>query len=132
MFSSSELRDIMMGERKTYSGQCHCGAVKFDVTTDLGSLGVCNCSMCSRLGWVMQTVPEADFHLREGADQLGTYRFNTRLYAHQFCKVCGIESFARGEDGQGNFVYTVNTACLADLPEIDRAAVKHWDGRNMW
>lgn len=119
-----------MGERQTYSGQCHCGAVRFTVTTDLGALGDCNCSMCARLGWVMQTVLAADFALLSGADRLSTYRFNTGQFAHQFCSVCGIESFARGDDGKGNVTYTVNTACLAGLPPIDRAGVRHWDGRN--
>ena len=121
-----------MSERRTYAGQCHCGAVTFEMTSDLGSLGDCNCSMCSRLGWVMQTVPEADFRLLGGADKLTTYRFGSKMFAHLFCRICGIESFARGDDGKGNFVYTVNTACLAGLPDIDRSAVKHWDGRNMW
>lgn len=121
-----------MSERKTYAGQCHCGAVRFEMTSDMSGLGDCNCSMCSRLGWVMQTVPESDFRLLEGADRLSTYRFGSRMYAHQFCTTCGIESFARGDDGKGNIVYTINTACLAGLPDIDRASVKHWDGRNMW
>ena len=88
-----------MSERRTYAGQCHCGAVKFEMTSDLAGLGDCNCSMCSRLGWVMQTVPESDFRLLEGADKLSTYRFGSRMYAHQFCTTCGIESFARGDDG---------------------------------
>ena len=119
-----------MSERKTYSGRCHCGAVTFEMTSDFTALGVCNCSMCSRLGWVMQTVPEADFKLLGGEDRLSTYRFNTKMFAHGFCSVCGIESFARGEDAKGKIVYTVNTACLTDFPDVDRTNVRHWDGRS--
>ncbi len=119
-----------MPERKTYSGQCHCGAVKFEVSTDLGALGDCNCSICSRLGWIMQTVPAADFRLLAGGDRLTTYRFNTHMFTHLFCATCGIESFARGDDGQGNISYTINTACLVGLPEIDRTTIKHWDGKS--
>ena len=119
-----------MTEKRTYQGQCHCGAVKFTMTSDLSALGDCNCSMCSRLSWVMQTVPAADFELLSDQTCLSTYRFNTAMFAHQFCNVCGIESFARGEDDKGNVSYTVNVACLAGLPDIDRAGVKHWDGRN--
>ena len=121
-----------MPERHTYSGSCHCGAVTFEMTSDMSGLGDCNCSMCARLGWVMQTVPETDFRLLSGADTLSTYRFASRMYAHQFCSVCGIESFARGEDTDGKVVYTVNTACLAGMPTVDRTVIKHWDGRNMW
>ena len=119
-----------MGERRTYAGQCQCGAVRFEVDTDLAGLGDCNCSMCSRLGWIMQSVPEADFRLLSGKEQLRTYRFNTRTIAHQFCTECGIESFASGADGQGRLYFTVNTACLEGLAPIDRADVKHWDGRS--
>ena len=119
-----------MADKRTYEGQCHCGVVRFSIASDLSALGDCNCSMCSRLGWVMQTVPAADFELLSGEDKLSTYRFNTAMFAHQFCSVCGIESFARGDDGKGNVSYTVNVACLAGLPDIDRSSVKHWDGRN--
>jgi len=119
-----------MGERRTYHGQCHCGAVRFEVDTDLTGLGDCNCSMCSRLGWVMQSVPASDFRLLAGEERLKTYRFNTRTIAHQFCTECGIESFASGADGEGRPHVTVNTACLADLPTVDRSSVKHWDGRS--
>lgn len=119
-----------MGDRQTYAGSCHCGAVRFEVETDLSGLGDCNCSMCSRLGWVMQSVPEADFRLLSGADRLTTYRFNTEAIAHEFCAICGIESFARGANGEGQRFVTINTACLAGVPDIARANVKHWDGRS--
>lgn len=114
---------------RTYQGGCHCGAVRFEVETDLSALGDCNCSMCSRLGWVMQSVPAEKFRLLAGAERLTTYRFNTRSIAHQFCAVCGIESFASGADGAGKVHVTINTACLDGVPDIDRGRVKHWDGR---
>ena len=119
-----------MSAKQTYAGQCHCGAVRFTVTTDLASLGDCNCSRCARLGWVMQSVPADDFALLAGAEKLKAYRFNTRTIEHLFCTECGIESFARGSDGKGMDMVTVNLACLSGAPEIDRATIKHWDGRS--
>lgn len=119
-----------MPDVRTYQGQCHCGAVRFEVDTDLAGLGDCNCSMCGRLGWVMQSVPAAGFRLLAGADRLKTYRFNTMAIAHQFCTECGIESFASGTDGEGRTLVTINTACLLGAPDIDRQAIKHWDGRS--
>ncbi len=47
---------------------------------------------------------------------------------HLFCKTCGIESFARGSDGKGNEMVMININCLENAPEIDRNAIKHWDG----
>ena len=119
-----------MSEQKTYAGQCHCGAVRFSVTTDLGTLGDCNCSRCARLGWVMQSVPSDQFILHSGADKLKTYLFNTKSINHQFCTECGIESFASGTDSKGETTMMVNIACLEGVPDIDRTGIKHWDGRS--
>ena len=119
-----------MAEKQDYEGQCHCGAVRFAAHTDFSGLGDCNCSRCRRLGWVMQSVPESDFTLMAGADQLTTYRFNTEMIDHLFCKTCGIESFARGSDGKGNIMYMINVNCLENPPRLDPAAIKHWDGAN--
>lgn len=117
-----------MGESKTYEGQCHCGAVRFSVTTDLGGMGDCNCSRCRRVGWIMQPVPAADFRLAAGVDHLAPYRFNTHKIEHQFCRDCGIEPFASGKDEAGDTSYMVNVNCLEGVPPIDRNAIQHWDG----
>ena len=71
-----------MPESKTYHGQCHCGAVQYDVVTDLGSMGECNCSRCRRLGWVLQSAPASQFTLLSGEDNLTTYHFNTENIDH--------------------------------------------------
>jgi len=119
-----------MSEPKTYRGQCHCGAVQYEVTTALEGLGTCNCSRCQRLGWVMTFVPAADFRLLQGEASLTPYRFNTHRIEHLFCTQCGIESFARGSDGEGKPSVVVNVNCFEPMPELDRAAIKHWDGRS--
>lgn len=113
-----------------YAGRCHCGAVRFTVRTGLDAMGDCNCSRCRRLGWVMQSVPAADFTLHIGEDNLTLYRFNTEKIDHLFCRTCGIESFARGNDGQGNDLVMLNVACLEGAPPVDRNAIRHWDGAN--
>lgn len=119
-----------MPQSSPYQGQCHCGAVRYEVKTDLAAMGDCNCSRCRRLGWVMQAVPAADFTLISGEDNLTLYQFNTRGIDHLFCKTCGIESFARGDDGKGNQMVMINVACLEGAPPVDRAAITHWDGAN--
>lgn len=115
-------------DKKTYEGGCHCGAVRYSVTTALDSMGECNCSRCKRLGWVMQSAPASDFVLHSGADKLTHYAFNTNKIDHSFCSVCGIESFSRGSDGKGNEMVMVNVNCLDGVPPVDRSTIKHWDG----
>lgn len=117
-----------MPEYKIYHGQCHCGAVRYEALTDLASMGDCNCSRCRRLGWVMQSLPADRFTLLSGESSLSLFHFNTETIDHLFCRTCGIESFARGTDGQGNETVMININCLEDAPPVDRAAVKHWDG----
>lgn len=119
-----------MSETKTYQGQCHCGAVRYSATTDLSTMGDCNCSRCRRLGWVMQSLPASDFKLESGEDMLAVYHFSTETIDHLFCKTCGIESFARGTDGKGTETVMINVNCLEGVPLVDRSTVKHWDGAN--
>jgi hypothetical protein len=119
-----------MPERQVYRGQCHCGAVRYTALTDLNALGDCNCSRCRRLGWVMQSLPAADFTLESGEDGLAIYHFSSQTIDHLFCKTCGIESFARGNDGKGNEMVMINVACLEPPVTVDRSTIKHWDGAN--
>lgn len=119
-----------MPEARDYHGRCHCGAVSFTAHTDLGSMGDCNCSRCRRLGWVMQAVPKSAFTLESGNDALKPYHFNTEKIDHLFCSTCGIEPFARGQDGAGNEMIMVNVNCLDDAPAVDRSTIQHWDGAN--
>jgi hypothetical protein len=120
----------MTDSQQPRDGQCHCGAVRFTVTSDFAGLSDCNCSRCVRLGWVMQSVPASAFTLVRGAEVLKSYRFNTHAIEHQFCSECGIEAFARGADGSGAETIVINVNCLDAPPPFERAAVRHWDGRN--
>jgi hypothetical protein len=38
-------------------------------------------------------VPRSDFELLSGDEDIATYRFNTGVAAHHFCRHCGIHSF---------------------------------------
>lgn len=119
-----------MSASQTYHGQCHCGAVRFTAHTALDGMMDCNCSRCRRLGWILQPVAAGDFALLSGEDMLVPYHFNTDRIDHLFCRHCGIESFARGEDGNGQAMVMINVNCLENAPAVDRNGIKHWDGAN--
>ena len=118
-----------MADARTYAGSCHCGAVRYEATTDLAQVISCNCSRCSRLGWLITFVQPAQFKLQSGADQLAEYRFNTHNIAHLFCEACGIESFARGKGPDGADTVCINVRCLAGV-EPDALTVTKFDGRS--
>ena len=102
-----------------YKGRCHCGAVRFQVRTELHGLVRCNCSLCVRRSAVMNYVAPSDFTLIRGQEQLATYRFGQRNAAHHFCKVCGIFPFFLSDWG-GQQHYVVNVACLEGVDPYEQ------------
>lgn len=62
-----------------HSGGCHCGRVRFEVQAPAHvEVSDCDCSMCSRTGYLHLVVPAAQFRLLSGDDVLTTYQFNTK------------------------------------------------------
>ena len=95
-----------------YPGSCHCGAVRFEIESDLPDPARCNCSICVRRGVVMVYVEPDDFTLVQGGDVLVHYRFRSdALVAHSFCKTCGVFPFYLST-WQGVRKYVVNVGCL--------------------
>jgi hypothetical protein len=119
-----------MSEVKNYRGSCHCGRVRYDVTADLTQVMECNCSHCSRKGFILTFVPPSQFTLKAGEQEITEYQFNKKIIHHLFCRVCGVEPFARGKMPDGSAAIAVNVRCLEG---IDLAALKPmpFDGRSL-
>ena len=97
-------------ELTAYEGGCHCGAVRFRVLVDNWDVQDCNCSICSKKGFLHLIVPSKQFTLLRGADALTTYTFNTGIAKHTFCRTCGIHPFYRPRSHPEGF--DVNVRCL--------------------
>jgi len=95
------------------TGSCHCGAVRFAISTDFPELTTCDCSICRRKNALMVKVHESAFTLLAGADALTTYQFHTCTASHYFCRHCGIYPFHRKRVTPDH--YGVNVFCLADF-----------------
>jgi hypothetical protein len=119
-----------MPEAKTYTGGCHCGKVRYEVTTDLAKVVSCNCSHCAKRGLLLTFVPAQQFRLLAGGDNLGEYLFNTKKIRHLFCRDCGIESFATGEGPGGAAMAAVNVRCLDDV-DVATLTLTPFNGRDM-
>jgi hypothetical protein len=119
-----------MPETKTYTGGCHCGEVRFEVTTDLGSVTACNCSLCQKRGALWSFVPSEQFGLRAGAEDLKDYQFGKKTLHHLFCGQCGVGAFSRGKNPKGDEMVAVNVRCLDDV-DIAALTPTPFDGRSL-
>lgn len=117
-----------MSETKTYSGSCHCGKVRFEMTAEITRASACNCSICGRLGWLMVSVPAGQFKLQSGTDAQTDYQFGKKTMHHLFCSTCGVRTFGRYSAG-GRKKVIVNLRCLEGL-DVDALEVEKFDGRS--
>lgn len=92
-------------------GSCHCGAVRFEVRTEVEPAARCNCSLCRRKGALMSPMFDGrDLTILAGEDALTLYQFNTRVAKHFFCKHCGIYPFHQTRKDATR--WRVNLGCL--------------------
>lgn len=128
MTSSARRKGVITLVLIKHTGGCHCGRVKFEVDAPADIQAVeCNCSICSKSGFLHLIVPKSRFRLVDGAESLTTYTFNTGIARHIFCSVCGIKSFyvpRSNPDG-----YSVNVRCL-DNCTIRSVGITQFDGQH--
>lgn len=112
-----------------HRGQCHCGAVRFEVTLKGGiaSARRCDCSFCLMRGAVAVSAAREDLRITAGAETLALYQFGTRTAEHRFCRICGIYTHHRRRSNPDEI--GVNLACLeGQTPLLPEVVVN--DGRN--
>jgi hypothetical protein len=111
------------------SGACHCGALKWTLEGDPGSITACNCTLCRRYGvlWAYDYEderikifgPSSTYH-RSGKDP--------SLEIH-FCPTCGCVLCWRGlrldKDGRRRIAVNVR---LAEPEAVGHLLIDHFDG----
>lgn len=112
-----------------FTGSCHCGDVAFEFESEFNEVIECNCSHCSRKGYLLTFVPRERFVLKTDDGKLGTYMFNKHVIEHCFCKRCGCTPFAFGNSPKSGQTAAINVRCLEnfDLAGVKRTPV---DGRS--
>lgn len=113
----------------TVTGGCHCGAVRFEakVREERPEVLDCNCSICSKTGFLHLIVPHEDFELLTGREALQSYRFGSGQAEHLFCRYCGIKSFYQPRSHPE--AWSVNLRALDDGHGLD-VEIRKFDGRN--
>ncbi len=113
----------------THFGSCHCGKITYEVDGEIDRVIECNCSHCSRKGYLLWFVPREQLRLRSGESELATYLFNKRAIHHQFCPVCGVAPFGFGEHPPGTAMVAINVRCLEGV-ELGELEIMPVDGRS--
>ena len=118
----------MPAEMVLHKGGCHCGRVRFEFEgpADI-EVADCNCSICSKSGFLGVAVPKGKFRLLEGADAISTYQFGTSVAKHTFCKHCGIKSFYHPRSHPDGI--NVNVRCL-DEGTVRNVEIVPFDGQH--
>ena len=71
----------------TVAGSCHCGKVRIAVPGAPEWLASCNCSLCTRLGWLVAYYPDDGSVRIEG--ETVPYVWGDRMIAIHHCPACG-------------------------------------------
>lgn len=104
-----------------YKGSCHCGNIAYEFDADIEQVVECNCSHCSRKGYLLAFIPRDRLRLSTPESNLSTYTFNRHVIRHHFCPACGCAPFGFGTDPNGNATAAVNMRCVEG---IDPSALK--------
>jgi hypothetical protein len=113
-----------------YKGSCHCGKIAFEVEGDLEQVIQCNCSICSKRGFLLWFLPRANFRLLTPQENLATYTFNKHKIKHHFCQKCGCAPFGEATNPKGEAMAVINTRCLDDV-DLSVIPVRSFNGRDL-
>lgn len=110
-----------------YSGSCHCQAIRFSVDApETLEADYCNCSICSKSGYLHLIVPLTKFKLLSGKDSITTYTFGSQVAKHTFCRHCGIKPFYYPRSNPDGIDVNVHCLDTQDQP----INVTNFDGNN--
>ena len=117
---------------KTFTGSCHCGAVRYEADLDLSrGTGRCNCTFCRKSrAWAVYVRPEA-FRLTTASQEGVGYHMEPRAPVKYHCGRCGVLTHARGDaDYMGGPFVCVFVATLDDASpeELLSGPIRYSDG----
>jgi len=103
---------------KTYHGNCHCGAFKFEINVpELKTARACDCSLCFKKGYLFVTPEDSQFKVIKGADSLVDYPSKNGGQTHKFCRTCGSGVLVEDHipESIGSSTIQVNARMLMDV-----------------
>lgn len=122
-----------------YDGSCHCGKVRFRVTTEISHVRECNYSICFMRGTLNIRVEENQLEISTPLKTMNLHQWGRKTAKDYFCTECGILTFRRpgaltdDEIKAGRtpfFGWAVNARCLKGV-DINKLPVIKVDGLSL-
>ncbi len=84
------------------TGECNCGAVAFETTSELPGVIVCHCSICRRAtgsnGIAVIVVDKTAFRWLRGEDRVASWKKPDADWELWFCRTCGSPVPGKNDD----------------------------------
>lgn len=104
-----------------HQANCHCGAVKYSVSNyplndPKSVVRTCNCSICSKNGYIMIYPGREDVIFTQGKDVVREYKFASEKLPHYFCPICGSSLYIDiSKVYPGKEALAVNVSCSSRI-----------------
>ncbi len=86
------------------TGECNCGAVAFETTSELPGVIVCHCSICRRAtgsnGIAVIVVDKTAFRWLRGEDRVASWKKPDADWELWFCRTCGSPVPGKNDDSR--------------------------------
>ena len=113
-----------------HKGSCHCGKIAYEVEGDFNEVLECNCSHCSKKGFLLWFVPRDKLKIKTPESNQSTYEFYKHRIKHQFCAACGTQPFAFATGPDGKPTAAINIRCLENV-DLEQVKRKPFDGKSL-
>ncbi len=113
------------------TGNCHCGAISFELNEQPEWLTECNCSVCRRLGTIWAHAEVDKISILGAEDASLAYSWGDKSLAFHTCNTCGSTTHWVSREPQENAVMAVNCR-LAEPEQVAGIRVRHFDGADSW
>lgn len=121
---------LMASAVNTHRVSCHCGRIKFEVTGELRKVTDCNCSICSRAGYLHWYVEPAQVKLITKRQSMTSYMWREFSGLHHFCPVCGVAMLRSMVSLTQTRRLSVNARCVEGL-DLTSLEIQPFDGKSL-
>ena len=114
----------------THKGSCHCGQVTFEVEGTFDTAMECNCSHCSRKGYLLWFVPRTQLTVPSPEANARDLHLQQARHQASFLSQCEARPSGWGAS-RGTEMAAINVRCLED---VELGSIKHQfvDGRSFY